>query len=162
MYGDALGNANNRKPDEIQQIYQYLMNININYESIEKRFAIMQDVFKELFYVKLIKEPEIDEVIIKELNLDPADFDNIAVISYTLNFKPEFYKFEQNNEKLGKINFSIKEMVDFVLKNMNVNSYSFQVNSNSFISILLLSGKNFNVQDFENKVFGINKNESEI
>lgn len=162
MYGDALGNANNRKPDEIQQIYQYLMNININYESIEKRFAIMQDVFKELFYVKLIKEPEIDEGIIKELNLDPADFDNIAVISYTLNFKPEFYKFEQNNEKLGKINFSIKEMVDFVLKNMNVNSYSFQVNSNSFISILLLSGKNFNVQDFENKVLGILKNDSDI
>ncbi len=158
------GVSKRRKGNEMQKIYLYLTHINNNYEAIKRKYQMMQDIYKELFYVKLIKndEADVNENIIKELNIDPADFNNFIVINYTLNFKSGFYKLYQNEDNVDKITLSIKELIDMVLKNMSINSYSFQIDLYSSIAILPLADKNFDIRDFERKVSSMLKNDSDI
>lgn len=156
--------TNSGNSNEIQKIYYYLMYVNNNYEALERKFNMIQGIYKELFYVKLIKgnETEINENIIKELNIDPRDFNNCVIINYTLNFKPEFYKLSQSEDQLNKINLSVKEIIDIVLKNMNINCYSFQITPESCIAILPLANRDFDLSEFKTRVNSILKNDDDI
>lgn len=157
--------ALHQNENEIQKIYNHIKLIYQNYETIEHRYNAMQGIYRQYFYEKLIKNMDTPQDGLTEnlLNINQKDFENFIVINYSINFDTDLSsalpQFKTND--IGKLQLAVRELVNLSIEKLGYMYYSFQVDTNSHLTIVTLNGEQFDMNIFENTVRDILKNDSE-
>lgn len=156
------GSGEKFEKNEIQWIYNHIQYIDHNYEHIENKYNKMQGIYKEYFYERLIKNINTDNCaeILNELKIDQDDFRDFLVVHYKINFKSDAESPDSDSAHTSsRTDHVIKALIDPELEGQK--SYSFQIDMDSYITIVTLKKENFSNEAFISSIRNILSQDSE-
>lgn len=151
---------NDSSRNEVQGIYNYIQHLYDNFEQIEYKYNAIQEIYKQFLYEKIMNNVNLNEELLKELNVISSSFENYFVIYYNVFHSSKTQKsIGLDENKYNMISITIKELIDITLKKMEIKSCSFEIKHDCYIIIVMDDRNKFDRVKFESSIKKILEND---
>lgn len=152
---NPIEESNINNDTDTQKIYDYINHAYSNYVTMEQKLELVQKIYKEYFYDRLIRNADVDigENMLNELNIKKDNFNSFLIINFRIRYRNKFDKMSSAVPDIyHRMDIVVKELIDIIVNDMGMENYTFKIDKNSYISIITLTQEKFNGELFQNKV----------